>query len=204
MAESKFKSFKSQLGSVLVMPESMADEYSYELKVPRDRVAVLIGKGGETKKQLEHLTSTRMDVDSTEGDVTITGTDALSLYTAREVVRAIARGFSPETALLLLKQDYALEVINISSYAKTQNDFVRLRGRVIGEEGKSRRIIEELTGVFLSVFGKTVALIGSYDGLNIARKAVDMLLSGTLHATVYRYLEKHHKFLKRGEWSEPV
>ena len=72
--------------------------YSYELKITRERVAVLIGKNGEVKKSIESDTNTQIKVDSLEGDIFIYGEDALGLYTAREVIRAIGRGFNPEIA----------------------------------------------------------------------------------------------------------
>ena len=52
---------------------------------------------------------------------------------------AIARGFNPELSLLLLKPDYAFEIVQIKDYAKTKNSMLRLKGRVIGQEGKSRK-----------------------------------------------------------------
>jgi ribosomal RNA assembly protein len=177
------------------MPDEL-QEFSYELRVPKERIAVVIGTAGETKRRLEGLTKTKIEVNSQEGLVTLSGNDALGLYTVREIIRAIARGFSPETAEFLLKQDYGLEIVNLAQYAKTSNDLVRLRGRVIGEEGKSRRVIEELTDAHISVFGKTVALIGSFESLTLARKAVEMLIDGAAHATVFRYLEKHRRVLK--------
>ena len=61
----------------------------YELRIPKERVAVLIGKNGEAKKDLEENTKTQIKVDSREGDVFISGKDALGLYTARELVKAI-------------------------------------------------------------------------------------------------------------------
>jgi len=64
-------------------------KYSYELKIPKDRVAVLIGKSGEVKKELEGLTKTEMEIDSKEGDITVSGEDALGLYSAREIIKAI-------------------------------------------------------------------------------------------------------------------
>ena len=60
-------------------------EYNYELKMPKERIAVLIGKAGETKKSIENATKTKINVDSVEGEVTIRGDDALGLYTAREI-----------------------------------------------------------------------------------------------------------------------
>jgi len=36
------------------------EEYSYELKIPKERVAVLIGKEGEVKRSIEDDTKTRI------------------------------------------------------------------------------------------------------------------------------------------------
>lgn len=168
-------------------------EFAYELKIPKDRVAVLIGKKGELKKQLEHATKTKIHVDSDEGDVVITGTDALLLYSCREVVRAIGRGFHPDIAMQLLKQDFGIEFISVMDYAKSPNDLERLRGRVIGEGGKSRKTIEDLTFTHLSVYGKTIGIIGQLERIASARKAVEALLSGRKHGTVYKFLEKERK-----------
>jgi ribosomal RNA assembly protein len=172
------------------------NEFAYELKIPKERVAVLIGKKGELKKQLEHVTKTHVDVDSDEGDVSITGRDPLLLYSCREIVRAIARGFNPEIAMLLLKQDYGMELMNLQDYARNPNDFERLRGRVIGEGGKSRRTIEELTQTNISVYGKTIAIIGQLEHIPGARKAVEALLGGRKHGTVYKFLERRRKELR--------
>ena len=175
------------------MASTPKEEYSYELRIPRERVAVLIGKKGETKRGLEHQTKTKINVNSEEGDVKITGKDALLLYLTREIIRAIGRGFSPEAALQLLKQDYAFEIIPIVDFARNPNDFERLRGRVIGEGGKSRKKIEELTQTTICVFGKTIGIIGQAEYIIDARRAVESLLSGSPHAHVYKWLEKRRK-----------
>ncbi|MEK6900583.1 MAG: KH domain-containing protein, partial [Nanoarchaeota archaeon] len=91
-------------------------EFSYELKIPEERIAVLIGASGETKKEIERETKCKLDI-SKEGDVMISGDDGLMLFTAREIVRAVGRGFNPKVALLLLKPDYALEMIDMSEIA---------------------------------------------------------------------------------------
>ncbi|MBI4141602.1 RNA-processing protein [Candidatus Woesearchaeota archaeon] len=178
---------------------SSVDEYAYELKIPKERVAVLIGKEGSVKKQIEQSTCVTLDIDSNEGEVKLIGNDALGLYSCREIVRAISRGFNPEIALLLLKQDYGFEMINIADFAGTKNDAVRLKGRVIGEGGKSRKVIEELTDCHVSVYGKTVSLVGGLEWLPSARRAVESLLSGSPHSSVYHWLEKRRKDLRRRE-----
>jgi len=165
--------------------------YSYEIKIPLDRVAVLIGKNGEVKKSLEEETKTKIDIDSKEGDVTVTGEDALSLFSTREIIKAVGRGFNPEIAKQLLKQDNVLEIINIQDFAgKAQDSQQRLKGRVIGKEGKTRTIIEDLTDTNVSVYGKTVAIIGQPENTAAARRAITLLLSGSMHSAVYKMLER--------------
>lgn len=176
----------------------MPEEFSYELKIPKERVAVLIGKEGEVKKALEDDTHTRIKIDSKEGDVFVYGKDALGLYSCREIIIAIGRGFNPDLAKLLLKNDYIFEMVNLNEYTgKSKNTMLRLKGRVIGKEGKSRRLIEELSEAHISVYGKTIAIIGTPEEASMAKKAVEALLGGSTHANVYKWLEKRRRELKK-------
>lgn len=173
-------------------------EYSYELKVPKNRVAVIIGKEGSIKKDIEESTKTKLTIDSKEGDIFVSGEDALGLYTAREIIKAIGRGFNPDIAKLLLKPDYIFEIVDLSEYVgKSKEAMLRLKGRVIGKEGKSRRLIEELTECNISVFGKTISIIGLPETAASARQAVESLLRGSTHANVYKWLERRRREMKR-------
>lgn len=172
------------------------EEYMHGLKIPKARIAMLIGKKGETKKELEEFTNTKIDVDSKEGVVTILGKDAVKLYQVREMILAIGRGFNPETAKLLLKQDYSIEIVSLNDFAGKKNQLERVRGRVIGKKGKSREIIEQLTETSISVYGKTVSIIGMAENVVAARNAVDLLLDGATHSTVYKKLEKFRRKVK--------
>ncbi len=169
--------------------------FTYEIKVPKERVAVLIGKNGEMKKRIETATKVTLSIDSNEGDVLIQGTDALQLYMTRDIIRAIARGFNPEIALLLLKQDYVFEIIDVSRYVK-ESQLVRIKGRVIGKEGKVRTVLEELTESFISVYGKSISIIGEIDNVRACKRAVESLLQGAPHAVVYKWLERRRKNMK--------
>jgi ribosomal RNA assembly protein len=165
-------------------------EFLNEIKIPIDRIAVLIGKEGETKAHIESALKAKINVNSQEGDVQISGEDPLSMFTCVEIVKAIGRGFNPEIALNLKKIDYVLEIISINEYIKTKNDLTRLRGRVIGKEGKARRVIEDILGIDICVYGKTISLIGRGDDVAIGRRAMESLLQGSTHANVYKSLEK--------------
>ena len=174
-------------------------EYTHELRIPKERVAVLIGTKGESKKELEQLTSTKISVDSEEGFVTISGEDPIILLSLKEIVKAIGRGFSPESARLLIKPDFCFELIILADFAKTKKDSIRLKGRVIGKEGKSRKVIEDMCDVYISVFGKTIGIIGEAQKVSIARRAIKSLLSGSPHANVYKWLEKQRRQLTKLE-----
>ncbi|MEE9525157.1 MAG: KH domain-containing protein [Candidatus Woesearchaeota archaeon] len=176
-------------------------EYRYELKIPKERIAVLIGVKGKVKRDIETATKTKLKIDSEEGDVFISGKEAIDLYNSREVVKAIGRGFNPNIAMLLLKQDYSLEVVNIEEYTKTKDHLKRVRGRLIGTEGKARRTIEALTDCYISIYGRTVAVIGHVENVQIARKAVEGLLRGSTHGNIYKWLEKRRKEVIENELS---
>ncbi|NPB01783.1 MAG: RNA-processing protein [Methanopyri archaeon] len=195
----------------------LADEF-YEsverVRIPKDRIGVLIGKGGETKRYIEDKLGVEIKVDSRTGEVEIRPTentkDPLNLLKAKEVVMAIGRGFSPEKAFRLIRdEDATLEIINIyEAVGRNPKALQRQRGRIIGRKGRTRELIEELSGAYVTVKGKTVAIIGKPEEVQIARKAIEMLVSGAPHGKVYQFLEAQRRRMKRermGLWedSEP-
>ena len=171
-----------------------------EVKIAGSRVGVLIGKGGSTKKDLETRSKTTISIDSKEGVVKIEGPDdnAAALLRAVEVINAINRGFSPERAFEMIEdEDLLLDVIDLSALAEGPRQLDRLRGRIIGKDGKAREQIEDMTDVEISVFGKTVALIGYPEQLKTARAAVDMLIEGVPHENVFAFLDRKKKESKQ-------
>nr|WP_157198883.1 KH domain-containing protein [Methanothermococcus okinawensis] len=172
------------------------------LKIPKDRIGVLVGKKGETKNKIEKELGVEVVIDE-DGEITIFSTeeqkDPLATWKAKDIIRAIGRGFNPEKALKLISDDYILEIIDITDYANSDNAIRRLKGRVIGSGGKSRRYIEDLTDTDVSVYGKTIAILGEYEPVQIAKEAVSMILRGSSHAKMYKYLERHRQDIKRRE-----
>ncbi|HEX9567797.1 MAG TPA: KH domain-containing protein [Thermoplasmata archaeon] len=168
-------------------------------RISAERIGVLIGPEGATKDRLQKATGTRISVDSASGEVTIDHAEAqdpVLALKARDIVQAMARGFSEDRAFRLLDEDAYFEVFDIKDFAHSKNRVAQIRGRLIGTRGKTRRLIEELTGVEVSVWGHTVALIGGTFEMAIAREAVFMLLRGSEHKTVYRFLERKRADLK--------
>lgn len=76
------------------------------VKIPTDRIGVLIGDGGETLRRIEAAAEVDIDVDSQDGAVAIERTgDPVRGMQAPEIVQAIGRGFKPDEALTLLDDD---------------------------------------------------------------------------------------------------
>lgn len=55
------------------------------------------------------------------------------------------------------------EVVNFIDIVvgNEKNVLLRVRGRIIGRKGRMREIIEEMSGVDISVYGKIVVIIGN-------------------------------------------
>jgi ribosomal RNA assembly protein len=182
------------------------------LKIPKERVGVLIGPEGKTKKHIEEKLNVELQIDSEAGDVSITmaekADDPSMLFKAKDLVTAIGRGFSPEHAFRLVRDEEAmLDLIDLRSvFGKSDADIKRVQGRIIGMNGKTRRIIEELTDTSVSVYGHTVGIIGTLEQVQIAREAIEMLVKGSMHGTVYRYLHRKRRELKKKKfeiWEKP-
>jgi len=159
------------------------------LRIPHERVAVLIGSGGETKRAIEKATGIKLAV-SEEGEVEIESADALAEWRARDVVKAIGRGFNPRIALKLLREDMYLEIVSLRDLLPTKKAIERQRGRVIGEGGKAWLTIEELSGANISVYGDTIAFIGSHEAIVAAKEAVLEIVGGRRHAAAFRQLAR--------------
>lgn len=182
------------------------------VRIPKNRIGVLIGPNATVKNLIEKNLDIELDIDSESGGVTIRlaqhAADPSTLFKAKEAVLAIGRGFSPEKARrLVTDEESILVVIDLRDYVgKSESDIKRLSGRIIGKEGRTRRLIEELTDTSVSVFGHTISVIGSIEEAEIARQAIEMFIRGRLHSSVYRFLHAKRRELKKQKielWKKP-
>jgi ribosomal RNA assembly protein len=168
--------------------------FQHTLKIPRERIGALIGKGGRVKQQIEKRCGVEIEIDSETGDAMISGSkpvEQMEAFRAVEVITAISRGFSPERAYHLFDdEEVVFQQMDLHDYAgKSPNALERIKGRIIGEGGKARRMIEELSGAYISVYGHTVAFIGNYREVKLATDAIAMLAKGSMHKSVYTMLQ---------------
>ncbi len=180
-------------------------------RIPMDRIGALIGRNGRNTRMIESTFNVELVVDSKTGKVEILvkedQSDASVLLIVKNIVNAIGRGFNPWKAMALKDDENSLLVLDLENYVgQSKNAQNRVKGRIIGKQGKSRKLLEELTECHLSVYGGTVGLIGAYEALPVAKKAVEMLLNGSFHKTVWNHLYAYRRKMKKekGElWYTP-
>jgi ribosomal RNA assembly protein len=149
-------------------------------------------------REIEEQAEVRLDIDSESGNVRIekVGDPVVGLK-GPDIVKAIGRGFSPEDALSLLDDDMMMfELIDIEAASRNKNDLRRQKGRLIGEGGRTRELMEELTGASVAIYGSTLGVIGGPQQVEAVREAAEMLLEGAPHGTVYSFLEDKRNELK--------
>ena len=131
--------------------------------IPQDRIGVLIGEGGETMRAIEDRAEVRLDIDSESGSVAVESVgDPVTGMIAPDIVRAVGRGFSPEQALTLLDDDLRrFELIDVDAATRNQKDLQRQKGRLIGENGRTRELMEELTGAVVVIYGAPSRIIST-------------------------------------------
>jgi len=152
------------------------------LLVPEERVGVLTK---EVLKRLEKETGVKIRI---EGNGVMLDGEGLGMLTARNFVKAVGRGFSPERAWKLLGEDQTLEIIELGGLNEKRQK--EIKARIIGTGGRMRERMEEITNTRISVYGKTVSVIGGWQEAHNAREAIEMIIKGAEIPTVNRWLEK--------------
>ncbi|MBI5224656.1 RNA-processing protein [Candidatus Micrarchaeota archaeon] len=138
-----------------------------------------IEKKGEVKIKLE------------DGQLEIEGEGGTS-WIAGQVVKAIDFGFLPQIAYKLFKDDFFLEVIDLEIILSNDKAIERLKGRIIGEQGRAKKTLQDLTGAWIAISGNKIAVLGEFENLQLAKEGVLRLLEGAPHTGVYAYLERRN------------
>jgi len=157
--------------------------------IPKKYRQLLKKDGSKIKKQIEEFTKTKLKINE---EIEIDG-ESFAVYQAKNILKAFGRGFSINDCLYLLEDEYGLEIINLSDYVKSRERLKTLKGRIIGSDGKTKKFIEKYTEVKLSIVGKTVGIIGTWEKIEKGKEAVMRLIEGSSHKSLYRWLEQQYK-----------
>ena len=146
----------------------------------------------QNKDELEKKLKVKILVKGQNTSISSLSNNEIDEYFAERVLLALDYPFLVEDALLLLNEDYLFEIIHIKDYTK-RHDLKVINGRIIGSEGKTLRVLQDLSNSLIAVKDNSVAIIAHSEDFENARQAVISLIKGSKQANVYARLEKSHK-----------
>ncbi len=134
------------------------------------------------------------------------GKDAYEELKAGNVITAIAEGgVQPTIAFKLFSDDAILKTIDLEDFFSSQKDIKRVMGRIIGTQGKTKLIIEDITETDVQIKGSKIYIIGSLEGVELANEAIEAFIRGAPHKKVYNMLENKRRYIKESKmrlWKE--
>jgi len=145
-----------------------------------------IGKILREKKNLEKELNVKI---FNKGNLLFVDGKAEDEYLAVQVIEAMALGFSLQKALLLTQDGFILEKIYIRGITQ-RHDLGRIRGRIIGTNGKTKKTIESLGDCHICVHENIVGIIGFADEIRTTITALEALIRGKKQTKTYSYLEE--------------
>jgi ribosomal RNA assembly protein len=152
-------------------------------KIICDKIIRIVKNKGNLERELN------ISIGINGNEVSISGNPE-DEYIAEKVVEALDFGFPFSAALEIKKEDILFEVLNIKE-CTSQKNFERVRGRVIGKEGKALKTISSLSDCYIELSGNKLGIIGDAKNIRNVEEACKLLIKGSKHANVYAYLEKH-------------
>lgn len=171
-----------------------SDRYFLEL----DRIPVFIGKQGTQKKAFEEKFNCKLDVNSETGEVILTGGESVDNFVLSTIIHAINYGHSPQHALELTNPNFVFDVIDVKLKVRDHKRLKIMMGRIIGREGGTRKLIEEITKCSIAVKDHFVSAIGPYENTILVHEALEMLISGASHKSFYGFLERNRVKMDTG------
>ena len=170
------------------------DHLNLSLHIPKERISVVIGNKGKTKNEICKKCNVKIEIESNTGEITVASTsknfDGYGALKARDIITAISSGFSPQRAFRILDEEILFQILDLRNFVSSTSSTNRIKGRIIGEKGKARKNLEELTNTYISVYGHMIGFIGDYQETKLAIDAIMLLIKGRSHKTVYEMLYK--------------
>jgi ribosomal RNA assembly protein len=141
----------------------------------------------KNRKRLEKILN--VEITNRGKEVYIEG-QAENEFIAEKVINALNFGFPYADAIEIKTEELLFETLNIKDFT-TKKDLERVRGRVIGSNGKTIKTISELSNCYLELKDNEIGIIGEPEFIKNAQEALISLIKGTKTGNVYAYLEKH-------------
>ncbi len=172
-----------------------------EVYIPAERVK-LLKSNHELFSKLKKICNCNLKINQ-NNSIEIEG-EAFDEFNAKNIIYAFGRGFSIDIAEKLLNDEFYFTFIDLGDYAKNKNRRIEIKARLIGNNGKAKKYIEEVSSAFLSIYGDTICFIGKADNIAEAETAAKTLIEGGSHRLAYRRMEAAHRKYRKASASNEV
>ena len=143
----------------------------------------------KNKSKLEKELNINITSNEKNREIIIDG-EAEDEYLAEKIIDVLNFGFPFSAAMLIKKEDFLFEIIDIKHYTKREN-LRTVRARIIGRGGKTLRVLHDLTKCYVEIKENHIAIIGDPEYIQNCQEAIISLIRGSKHSNVYAFLEKH-------------
>lgn len=161
-----------------------------QLYIPKERLKLL-----KEKPTIIDAVSRRCEtqISIIDGEVVEIHGSAFGEFTSKNILFAYGRGFDIKIALLLDDPDYYFKTIDIGMVERNKERVKQIKARIIGESGRTKKYIEQVSGAHISIYGDTVSIIGRIDSLYEAETAINTIMEGGTHRLAYLRMEAAHR-----------
>ncbi len=152
----------------------------------KDELSNIIGKKGKKIKRIKKELG--IEVKINENLEIEKKKCKLNDFELQNIFDALAMGFDVDTALKLRNFNYDFCKIDLKGLRESRRRVIK--GRILGKEGKIKEVIEDNTDCKVKIFKNKIGVIGETENVEVAKRAIEMLIRGKSFHAVKRWLER--------------
>lgn len=126
------------------------------------------------------------------GNAEIKSENSMRAFDCKNVIKSYNLGFNIKDSMSLFSDNVEMRVINLKSLSRNSKRLRQNKGRLIGRDGRTKEIIEELTDTKISISDNKVGVIGNIIDVDFCIGIIHKIMDGVDRDIVYRDMEKYN------------